>query len=191
MKKVHHFDNADQLKELVMAAQTGNQVAINTLCEAFKPLILKEAYRINIAQSLGEDAENTAWEIFLDFIYKYDKDSYLKLPGLLKKHLYFALLQKLQRQKSVVPTAMLNQTDANGQSLVEPSDGNRLMDEFYLKAQLSAALNKLTPKQKDVIVSTYLAGYSLTEYAEHNRITLAAACLLQKRALLALKANLA
>ena len=65
------------------------------------------------------------------------------------------------------------------------------MDEFYLKAQLSAALNKLTPKQKDVIVSTYLAGYSLTEYAEHNRITLAAACLLQKRALLALKANLA
>ena len=121
----------------------------------------------------------TPYYKFLDFIYKYDKDSYLKLPGLLKKHLYFALLQKLQRQKSVVPTAMLNQTDVNGQSLVEPSDGNRLMDEFYLKAQLSAALNKLTPKQRDFIESTYLAGYSLTEYAEHNRITLAAACLLQ------------
>ena len=58
-------------KRLVLAAQAGNKLAIKILCKAFEPLIKKEAHRPAIIQVLGEDAKNTAWMLFLDFIMNY------------------------------------------------------------------------------------------------------------------------
>lgn len=49
-----------EFKELVHSAQKGDREAINTLCNAFKPLIYKEAYRYEVRKALGEDAVNTA-----------------------------------------------------------------------------------------------------------------------------------
>lgn len=61
-----------EFKELVHSAQNGDREAINTLCNAFKPLIYKEAYR--------------------DFGH---------LPGLLQYHVHYGLLHKFTRGKSV------------------------------------------------------------------------------------------
>lgn len=60
-----------EFKELVHSAKNGDREAINTLCNAFKPLIYKEAYRYEVREALGEDAINTAWLIFLEQIKKY------------------------------------------------------------------------------------------------------------------------
>ena len=127
----------------------------------------------------------------MDYIRGYDKKSYLRLPGLLKTHIYYALLHKCQRKKSVVNTATLDQTDEKGKPILEASDSNKLMDDYHLKIHLNDALNKITLKQKDIIEATFLYGYTLDEYAKQNHISLTAAYTLQKRALLALKEVLA
>ena len=191
LKTTKHFQSAAELKELIQAAQRDDAVAIEALCIAFRPLILKEANRSYIIQTLGEDAVNTAWEIFLDYIRGYDKKSYLRLPGLLKAHIYYALLHKCQRKKSVGNTATLDQADEKGKPILEASDSNKLMDDYHLKIHLNDALNKITLKQKDIIEATFLYGYTLDEYAKQNHISLTAAYTLQKRALLALKEVLA
>ena len=110
MKTVKHYQSAAELKKLVQATQKGDKTAIETLCKNFEPLIMKEAHRSYIIQSLGEDAVNTAWEIFLDYIQRYDKPSYLKLPGLLKTTLRYELFHKAFRGISVSDCTCL---DAN------------------------------------------------------------------------------
>lgn len=57
-----------ELKELILAAQAADEKAIESLCETFKPLILKESHYPSIFDILGEDTVNTAWVIFLQFI---------------------------------------------------------------------------------------------------------------------------
>ena len=191
LKTVKHFQSAAELKELILAAQKGDKLAIETLCKAFEPLILKEAHRSNIIQNLGEDAVNTAWEIFLEFIHSFNRHSYLRVPGLLKQHLHYALILKLERQKSVTAATSLDQTDNMGKKIMDPSDDNYFMQQFLLRLQIDSALDKLTQKQKDVIEATYLKGYSLKEYASKNKISFTAAYTLQNRAIQALKNILA
>ena len=77
-----------EFKELVHSAQNGDREAINILCNAFKPLIYKEAYRYEVREALGEDAVNTAWLIFLEQIKKYDGRDFGHLPGLLQYHIH-------------------------------------------------------------------------------------------------------
>ena len=90
-----------EFKELVHSAQNGDHEAINTLCNAFKPLIYKEAYRYEVREALGEDAINTAWLIFLEQIKKYKDRDFGHLPGLLLYHVHYGLLHKFTRGKSV------------------------------------------------------------------------------------------
>ena len=90
-----------EFKELVHSAQNGDREAINTLCNAFKPLIYKEAYRYEVREALGEDAINTAWLIFLEQIKKYEGRDFGHLPGLLQYHIHYGLLHKFTRGKSV------------------------------------------------------------------------------------------
>ncbi len=90
-----------EFKELVHSAQKGDREAINTLCNAFKPLIYKEAYRYEVREALGEDAVNTAWLIFLEQIKKYNGRDFGHLPGLLQYHVHYGLLHKFTRRKSV------------------------------------------------------------------------------------------
>jgi RNA polymerase sigma factor (sigma-70 family) len=47
---------------------------------------------------LGEDAENTLWMIFYDFLYKYAGDDYKHLPGLIRRHLVQRLINTLKRE---------------------------------------------------------------------------------------------
>lgn len=56
------------MQDLVCRAQNDEQVAIDELCQIFKPLIYSEAKRQTVYNVLGEDAVNTAWTIFLNFI---------------------------------------------------------------------------------------------------------------------------
>ena len=79
-------------------AQAYEQEAIDKLCEHFKPLVYKEAYRLTVYNALGEDAVNTAWLIFLRFIHRYQGNAYNHLPGLIKYHLHYGLLRQVRKQ---------------------------------------------------------------------------------------------
>ena len=163
MKKKHYFQNAAELKALVTAAQNGDQIAIDTLCMAFKPLIMKEAHRSYIMQNLGEDAENTAWEIFLDFVQKYDKPSYLKLPGLVKTTLRYELFHKAFRGVSVSDCTCFDGPENSNYSLAV-SDEHLFAEKIENKSLIEYLLSNLTAKQRKVIEATFMQHISLNEY---------------------------
>ena len=187
-KSLNHSLSAARLKELVLAAQKGEQWAIDALCEAFRPLIMQEAHYSYVAQSLGEEAENTAWVYFLEFIMSYKDDCYQLLPALIKLKLHFALMQKIYRQKHITTQLILDTTDEDGKRLKEPSSEDHNLEKIHLHAGLEYALSRLTAKQRNIIDATVLGEMSLSSYGQKHNMSYTGAYLLQKRALSILKA---
>ena len=187
MKTVKHFQSAAELKELTQAAQKGEQWAINDLCKHFKPLIMQEAHCSYVAQALGEEAENTAWVYFLEFIMSYKDDCYQLLPGLIKMKLHFALMEKIYRKKHIATQLLLDAMDEDGRRLYEPSMEDKNIEKILFNVGLTYALKCLTAKQRHIVEATVMGQMSLTDYSQKHGLSYTAAYLLQKRALSILK----
>ena len=182
MKTVKHFQSAAELKELVQTAQKGDKTAIETLCKNFEPLIMKEAHRSYIIQNLGEDAVNTAWEIFLDYIQSYDKPSYLKLPGLLKTTLRYELFHKAFRGISVSDCTCLDANENSGNSLAV-SDEHLFVEKIENKSIVNYLLEQLTEKQRRLIQAVFLHNINLHQYSKLEGISYKVAHTRQQAAL--------
>lgn len=166
-----------QLKNLLTLAQQYDNKAIAALCKAFKPLIIKEAHTEYVYAFLGDDCENIAWEIFLNFLYQYQGNKYHLLPGLIRKHIHFGLLHAIEKER------LINQKEEELDLSLGVKDICQAMDIIALKA----ALNQLTCKQKEVIQAVFFAGYSLDEYRKLKKISFKTAYLHQQKALDKLK----
>lgn len=139
-----------EFKELVHSAQKGDRKAIDTLCNAFKPLIYKEAYRYEVREALGEDAINTAWLIFLEQIKKYEGRDFGHLPGLLQYHVHYGLLQKITRRKSVKDYCCLDaDDDSDNCQIKEVADKEDVFDRTEVNQLFSAA--KLSEEQTNAV----------------------------------------
>ena len=144
-----------EFKELVHSAQKGDREAINVLCTAFKPLIYKEAYRYEVRESLGEDAVNTAWLIFLEQIKKYDGRDFGHLPGLLQYHIHYGLLHKFTRGKSVKDCYYLDAEEneetqiADKDNVFERTEVNQLFSAARLSKEQTDAVNELVLNELD------------------------------------------
>ena len=139
-----------EFKELVHSAQNGDREAINTLCNAFKPLIYKEAYRYEVREALGEDAINTAWLIFLEQIKKYEGRDFGHLPGLLQYHVHYGLLQKITRRKSVKDYCCLDaDDDSDTCQIKEVADKDDAFERMEVNQLFSAA--KLSKEQTNAV----------------------------------------
>ena len=182
MKTVKHFQSAAELKKLVQATQKGDKTAIETLCKNFEPLIMKEAHRSYIIQSLGEDAVNTAWEIFLDYIQRYDKPSYLKLPGLLKTTLRYELFHKAFRGISVSDCTCLDANENSGSGLVV-SDEHLFVEKIENKSIVDYLLEQLTEKQKKLIQAVFMHNINLHQFSKLEGISYKVAHARQQAAL--------
>ena len=136
-----------EFKELVHSAQKGDREAINTLCNAFKPLIYKEAYRYEVREALGEDAVNTAWLIFLEQIKKYDGRDFGHLPGLLQYHVHYGLLHKFTRGKSVKDCYYLDAEEEGEETQI--ADKNNVFEQTEVNQLFSAA--RLSKEQTDAV----------------------------------------
>ena len=178
-----------EFKELVRSAQNGDREAINTLCNAFKPLIYKEAYRYEVREALGEDAVNTAWLIFLEQIKKYKDRDFGHLPGLLQYHVHYGLLHKFTRGKSVKDCYYL---DAE-----EEGDGMQIADKFDAIAQMEDnqamqfAFKRLTDKQRNIINAMQEPDMTIKKYSEEHKISYKTAYLHLHRGLNNLKRMIA
>ena len=139
-----------EFKELVHSAQKGDCEAINTLCNAFKPLIYKEAYRYEVREALGEDSVNAAWLIFLEQITKYEGRDYGHLPGLLQYHVHYGLMQKITRRKSVKDYCCLDaDDDSDNCQIKEVADKEDVFDRTEVNQLFSAA--KLSKEQTNAV----------------------------------------
>lgn len=173
-------------KRLVLAAQAGNKLAIKILCKAFKPLIKKEARNPFIFQVLGEDAENTAWVLFLDFVMNYKDKKFLVLPGVIKKYLHYSLLHKAFPETKISVDVKLVE-DATMLVSAKAAAQNPIADTVCDKAYIDELLASLTEKQKDIILHTIIKDKSLEEYRLQHNISFKVAYARQKAALLKLK----
>lgn len=132
-----------QLKNLVEAAQKGDREAIGRLCHDFAPLIYKEARRSNVQGALGEDAVNTAWVIFLEFIQRYKGSNYRLLPGLVQKHVHYGLLHHAGKSNQ-------SNTETSLEAAL-PSLIYSPMEAVNAKLSLKQTLLQLSEKEKLVL----------------------------------------
>ena len=158
-----------EFKELVHSAQKGDREAINTLCNAFKPLIYKEAYRYEVREALGEDAVNTAWLIFLEQIKKYDGRDFGHLPGLLQYHVHYGLLHKFTRGKSVKDCYYLDaEEEGDGMQIAEKFDAIAQMED---NQAMQLAFKRLTDKQRNIINAMQEPDMTIKKYSEEHKIS--------------------
>ena len=145
-----------EFKELVHSAQKGDREAINTLCNAFKPLIYKEAYRYEVREALGEDSVNAAWLIFLELIKSYKDRDFGHLPGLLQYHVHYGLLHKFTRGKSVKDCYYLDAEEegeetqiADKEDVFDRTEVNQLFSAAKLSIEQTNAVNELVLNDLD------------------------------------------
>ena len=178
-----------EFKELVHSAQNGDREAINTLCNAFKPLIYKEAYRYEVREALGEDAVNTAWLIFLEQIKKYDGRDFGHLPGLLQYHVHYGLLHKFTRGKSVKDCYYLDaEEEGDGMQIAEKFDAIAQMED---NQAMQLAFKRLTDKQRNIINAMQEPDMTIKKYSEEHKISYKTAYLHLHRGLDKLKRMIA
>lgn len=86
--------------------------------------------------------------------------------------------------------AVLDETDAQGNRIFNPSDKNSLMETLQEKNVVEDLLAGLSEKQRQVIVATLIEGYTLEEFSRAKDISPTAAYRLRKRGLALLRAKL-
>lgn len=178
-----------EFKELVHSAQKGDREAINTLCNAFKPLIYKEAYRYEVREALGEDSVNAAWLIFLEQIKKYEGRDFGHLPGLLQYHVHYGLLHKFTRGKSVKDCYYLDaEEEGDGMQIAEKFDAIAQMED---NQAMQFAFKRLTDKQRNIINAMQEPDMTIKKYSEEHKISYKTAYLHLHRGLNNLKRMIA
>jgi len=138
---------------LLTRAQDNDQQAIDELCERFKPLVYKEAYRSNIFNALGEDAVNVAWTIFLSFTRRYNGADYLNLPGLIQCHLRYEL------SHYVCKKGLSWENEVTDTEAIDAETGfeHDQLQNLLLNMALYQELKKLSPRQLKIIWLYYFA----------------------------------
>ena len=164
--KFHQITNskkltANTLKAAVKAYQEGNSYAAERLRQAFAPLVYKLSHRHCVYSVLGEDAENTVWMLFYDFIYKYKGDDFKHLPGLIRNFLIQRLINTLKKEgKRWDIEQYLNDEEA----FSTPSYKMDLQDVLNNLA-LAQEMDLLPVEQAQLLKDVYYKGYSQEQVA--------------------------
>ena len=123
---------------------------------------------MNIAVILGEDAVNTAWVIFLEFIQNYKGDKFRLLPGLIRHHLHYELLHTAYRSSTYKDAQALESSD---EYMEQRADKKDPISECEAKILLKQAMEKLSTGQKAAIQAIDLEGYGFREYCAQKSCT--------------------
>lgn len=149
----------EELQSLITRAQAYEQEAIDKLCTNFKPLINKEAHRLHVQERLGEDAVNTAWVIFLNFIHRYKGTDFDRLPGFIQCHLRYALLHRVQKE------GRSSDSTAANEELMEMQT-YELLEHSLTKLAIQEVLERLPTRQKQILSMYYIDKMTLEQIAE-------------------------
>ena len=156
--------STEELKQLLPEARAGNPLAIARLCQGFAPLIFKLSYRPTVYNVLGDDAENTAWLWFLEFIKSYQGDKFGRFPGLVRRYLIFKFVRLMQQQGTQWDKEIFSETPLSENPLGSEEDDNylRVLNSLALKQEFK----RLTPKQQFILQRYFGKEQSQQEIAE-------------------------
>lgn len=140
---------AAELKAAVEGYQKGSMSCTEKLYLWYRPLILALAHSYSIHTTLGEDAENIAWEKFYEFLKNYQGNDYYRLPGLIKKRLISRLADVAQSRLYYDPRLEYSDSLEDFDSSYDP------WKEQIFNIHLKYSLEKLKPLYKKVIYFIY------------------------------------
>ena len=176
--------------ELIQKAAAGSEAALLELRQSFLPLLKKAAGQPHL-KSLAADALEEAELSFLLAVKSYDSGLGIPFPGYAKAMVYGSLrtLFKQERrrwQREVYPT-----DPGEGQSFWDQlPDGRPGLDARLENADLRQALERLSPRQRQLLQLLYGQDCTQKKAAARLGITQQAAAALKNRSLRVLRQQL-
>lgn len=179
------------IETLVKQAQNGSTAAVEQVFETFTGLRKKAAGQPHI-RCIYEDALAEANLSFLEAIRQYDADSGVPFAGYAKAKVYGDLrtLFKQERrnwQRETSANAAVNDEQEVIDTIAAPQC---FEDHTVGSLGLRDALAKLSAKQRDVVVCTFLQDQTQTQAADQLHASQQAIAARQKRALQILREEL-
>ncbi len=161
---------------LVQAAKAGDAGAFGELYERYRDPI----YRFCLARTgTAHDAEDLTADVFVKALQSLDRYQDRGLP-------FAAFLYRIARNAAIDRSRTLKQPLSVDGLLVEPASKQNVESEAAFAVERSillAALGKLKPEHRDVIVMRFIEGYAALEVAQLLGKTEGAIRTLQHRAL--------
>ena len=161
---------------LVLAAKAGDATAFGELYERYRDAI----YRFCLSRTgASHDAEDLTGDVFVKAMQSIDRYQDRGLP-------FAAFLYRIARNAAIDRSRTLKQPLSFDGLLVEPRSKQNVEAEATFQVERSillAALARLKPEHRDVIVMRFIEGYAALEVAELLGKTEGAIRTLQHRAL--------
>ena len=155
-------------KELVQDAKSGNKRAVEDLIDKLKPLIYSAIRRYNRGGDI-EDLYQDACILLLEAIKDFDEDRGVPFLGFAKSRIYYGI-HNLTRKTTYEASLDQPLWEEDGQTMVDQlkDTGEGIEDgitRLELLESLDSALQSLTQKQQEVIVSHYFEEKKLKDIA--------------------------
>ena len=161
--------------EQINCFKAGDKMAGEKLYNEFAALISHVATQEKFYLVFGrEDAISEARKIFFDLLRRYPYEDALRLPGLIKKELYFKLINLLiKKRQHDVHEFCTDFTSSEGQAQADSSPlqlFTQQVEENLLKKDLErmvqVALGKLSKQEREVMVLNYFDAKKTHEIAK-------------------------
>ena len=155
--------SSKELSVILPKAQAGDYDAMERLCGAYVRLIYKLSHRKSAQIILGEDAENTAWLWFLEFVNNYHDYNFDKFPGLVRRYLIFKFVRLMKQQGARWDKETKSDTTCDDNLFGGAEDDNltNLLNSISLQQEFA----RLTPKQKKILRMYFGGRYKQREIA--------------------------
>lgn len=186
--KNNHFENIGQhsalnpdFAVLVPAAQNGGKHSMETICEAFRPLVLSQINKSNF-DVIREDAESIAYCEIVNSVRIYNGATYSHFAGFIKERVVFALRNALRKECLTISREPVMEAE----TLESFSCGDNTEELLPFLAEREA-MKKLPAAYRRILEYHYLAGYSIPEIAADMGFSHQAVYKMKKKALDMLK----
>ena len=182
--KNNHFENIGQhsalnpdFAVLVPAAQNGGKHSLETICEAFRPLVLSQINK-SYYDIIREDAESIAYCEIVRCVQEYKGDTYTYFAGYVKKMVVYAL--ENAKRKELHVDFHEPATEEETLELFASEESEEKLVELLTQR---AALKKLPAHYHRILGYYYWGGLSITEIADMMGISHQAVSKMKKNAL--------
>ena len=186
--KNNHFENIGQhsalnpdFAVLVPAAQNGGKHSLETICEAFRPLVLSQINK-SYYDIIREDAESIAYCEIVECVYLYNGDTYSHFAGFIKNKVIWRLRNALRKE-----CITHGREPLVGEETLESLSSEDSIEELVSMLTESEALKKLPAHYHHLLADLYFAGLSIAEIAAKMGVSHQAVYKMKKKALAMLK----
>ena len=166
---------------LVPAAQNGGKRSMETICEAFRPLVLSLINK-STYYSIREDAESIAYCEIVECVYLYNGDTYSHFAGFIKSKVVWRLRNALRKE-----CITHGREPLVGEETLESLSSEDSIEELVSMLSERDALRKLPAHYHHLLADLYFAGLSIAEVAAKMGVSHQAVYKMKKKALAMLK----